>query len=232
MPGATAHQKARATPQVGGRGATAKPAKRAGPDANRTRERILQAATREFADKGLDGARVDEIARTAKANKNMLYHYFGNKEQLFTAVLERAYETIRTMQSDISIRGMAPEEGMRKLVDFTGRIWIEFPEFNRLLSSENLHEAKHVKGSPKIVAMYNPLLETIQELLDRGAESGVFRRGIDPIDLYISISALSAHYTANRHTFEAIFRTKLMTKKRLAQRRDHVADMILRYLRP
>lgn len=232
MPGATAQPKANAAKRRSGRGLAVKAARRPAPDANKTRKRILEAATREFADKGLDGARVDEIARTAEANKNMLYHYFGNKEQLFTAVLERAYETIRSRQGDISIRGMDPEEGMRKLVDFTGRIWIEFPEFNRLLSSENLHEAKHVKASPKIVAMYNPLLETIQELLDRGAESGIFRRGVDPIDLYISISALSAHYTANRHTFEAIFRTKLMTKKRLEQRREHVADMILRYLRP
>lgn len=196
-----------------------------------TRERILEAATREFADKGLDGARVDVIAQASRANKNMLYHYFGNKEKLFTAVLERAYEIIRSRQSDLSIRGMDPEEGMRRLVEFTGRIWIEFPEFGRLLASENLHEAVHVKASPRIVAMYNPLLETIQELLDRGARAGVFRTGIDPVDLYISISALSAYYISHRHTFEAIFRTELMTEARLRRRQSHVTDMVLRYLK-
>jgi TetR/AcrR family transcriptional regulator len=127
---------------------------------------------------------------------------------------------------------MAPEEGMRRLVEFTAKIWIEIPEFNRLLASENLHEARHVKQSRKIIAMYNPLLETIGELLDRGKRLGVFRDGIDPIDLYISVSALSAYYISHHHTFEAIFQTKLMTARRLQQRQKHVVEMVLRYLRP
>lgn len=197
-----------------------------------TKEKILEAATKEFADKGYDGARVDEIARSSCVNKNMLYHYFGNKEQLFTSVLERTYEIIRSRQSDLHIRGMAPEEGMRRLVEFTAKIWIEIPEFNRLLASENLHEARHVKQSRKIIAMYNPLLETINELLKRGKQLGVFRGGIDAIDLYISVSALSAYYISHHHTFEAIFRTKLMTPKRLQQRQKHIVEMVLRYLRP
>src|SRR5690606_26925043 len=157
---------------------------------------------------------------------------FGNKEQLFTAVLERTYEIIRSRQSDLHIRGMAPEVGMRRLIEFTAKIWIEIPEFNRLLASENLHEARHVKRSRKIIAMYNPLLETISELLERGKKLGVFRGGIDPIDLYISISALSAYYISHHHTFEAIFRTKLMGPKRLQQRQRHIVEMVMRYLSP
>ncbi|NYZ13704.1 TetR family transcriptional regulator [Azospirillum sp. RWY-5-1] len=200
-------------------------------DAAATRERILVAATQEFADKGYDGARVDEIIRVSQVNKNSLYHYFGSKEQLFTAVLERVYENIRARQSDLSIRSMSPEEGMRTLVEFTARIWEEVPEYNRLLASENLHEARHVRQSERIVPMYNPLLATICELLKRGEEAGVFRGGIDPVDLYISITALSAHYISHRHTFEAIFKTELMTPARLEQRRRHAADMILRYLK-
>src|SRR3546814_5163827 len=97
------------------------------------------------------------------------------KEQYFTSVLERTYEIIRSRQSDLHIRGMAPEEGMRRLVEFTAKIWIEIPEFNRLLASENLHEARHVKQSRKIIAMYNPLLETIDELLKRRKQVGDFR---------------------------------------------------------
>lgn len=200
-------------------------------DGVETQKKILAAAIREFADKGLDGARVDEIARRSGVNKHMLYHYFGNKEQLFTAVLERLYETIRNRQSDLSIRGMEPEQGMRRLVEFTGQVWIEMPDFLRLLSSENLHEARHVRQSGKIVQKYNPLLETISELLDRGVKKGVFRKGIDPVDLYISISALTAHYVSHRHTLEAIFQTDLLTPKRLQQRLRHATDMILRYVR-
>ncbi|WP_142846749.1 TetR/AcrR family transcriptional regulator [Telmatospirillum sp. J64-1] len=201
-------------------------------DGAATQERILRAATREFADKGYDGARVDEIVRASDVSKNLLYHHFGSKDQLFTAVLERAYETIRARQNDLSIRNMAPEEGMRKLVEFTASIWEEAPEFSRLLASENLHEARHVRQSKRIIPMYDPLMQTLQDLLKRGEEQGVFRKGIDLVDLYISITSLSAHYISNRHTFEAIFGVNLMSPARLQQRKEHAVEIILRYLRP
>lgn len=200
-------------------------------DAAATKARILSAATEEFADKGYDGARVDEITIQSNVNKNSLYHYFGSKEQLFVAVLEQAYRTLRERQSDLSIRGMPPEEGMRRLVEFNAKLWIEMPELIRLLGSENLHEAKHIKQSDEVPQLYNPIMETIQELLKRGAEEGVFRDDVDPVDLYISISALSAYYIAHRHTFEYIFKTKLMTPRRLKQRTGHAADMIVGYLK-
>ena len=206
-----------------------KPAKR---DAAASREKILLAATEEFAENGYDGARVDRIAQRSQLNKNTLYHYFGSKDQLFTAVLERAYSTIRTRQNDLSIRGMTPQEGMRLLVEFTAQIWVETPEFNKLLFSENLHEARHIKQSDLIPKMYNPLMETIRELLDKGEQTGVFRRGIDPVDLYISISALSSHYISHQYTFEAIFKKPLMEEARLRERIEHAVDMVLRYLKP
>jgi TetR/AcrR family transcriptional regulator len=196
----------------------------------KTRDVILKGALTEFAAKGFDGARIDEIALRARVNKNLLYHHFGNKDGLFTALLEQTYDTIRTRQKDLQLRGMDPADGMRKLVLFTGRIWIQFPQFLRLLQSENLNGGRHVRASDEIQKMYNPLLETINDLLERGTRSGLFRKGIDPIDLYISISALTAHYISNAHTFEAIFRRQLMTPQRLRQRLQHAADMVLRYL--
>src|SRR3546814_13611944 len=120
---------------------------------------------------------------------------------------------------------MAAEVGRCLLFDVNANIWIEMPERIRLLASENLHEARQVKQSKVVPQLYNPIMETIEELLKRGAKEGVFREGVDPIDLYISISALSAYYIAHRHTFEYIFKTKLMTPKRLKQReigRAHV----------
>lgn len=195
-----------------------------------SRERILQAAIAEFSAKGLDGARVDRIAAISGANKNMIYHHFGSKENLFIAVLERVYETVRNRQQDLSIRGMEPAEGMRKLIEFTADVWITTPDFVRLLDSENLHEAKHVLKSDKIVGMYNPLQETISELLKKGQDSGSFSVDVDPMDLYISITALSAYYVSHRYTFEAIFQRPLMTPERIAARKAHIADVILRYL--
>ncbi len=196
----------------------------------KTQDTVLRAALAEFAAKGYDGARVDAIALRAGLNKNVLYHHFGSKDELFAAVLERTYETIRTRQKDLKIRGMDPVEGMRKLVTFTGRIWIQYPEFQRLLGSENIMGGRHVRRSARIVRLYNPLFDTINDLLRRGRESGVFRRGVDPIDLYISISSLTAHYITNLHTFEAIFGERLMTPRRIRQRLEHAAGMVLRYV--
>jgi TetR/AcrR family transcriptional regulator len=184
----------------------------------------------EFADKGYDGARVDDIALHGGVNKNLIYHHFGSKDGLFEAVLEYTYEAIRKRQKDLELRHMDPVIGMRKLVIFTGRIWVQLPHFQRLLHSENLHEGRHVRQSSKIPKMYDPLLETIRDLLDRGVASGQFRPNIDPVDLYISITALTAHYIGNRYTFEAIFGKQLMTPKRIRQRFDHAAEMILRYV--
>jgi len=196
-----------------------------------TRTAIMAAATAEFADKGYDGARVDDIAANAGVNKNLIYHHYVNKDGLFTAVLENTYEAIRKRQRDLEIRNADPIAGMRRLVVLTGRIWIQLPAFQRLLHSENLHQGVHVRQSSKIRQIYNPLLETIQDLLDRGVKNGQFRRNIDPIDLYISISALTAHYSSNRYTFEAIFGKRLMTRRRLQRRLDHAAEMVLRYVR-
>jgi TetR/AcrR family transcriptional regulator len=137
---------------------------------------------------------------------------------------------MRARQDDLRLRGMDPVQGMRKLVVFTGRIWIQFPEFLRLLQSENLIGGRHVRASPGIREMYNPLLETINDLLARGTRAKLFRKGIDPIDLYISISALTAHFISNAHTFEAIFGQRLLTPQRLRQRLEHAADMVLAYL--
>jgi TetR/AcrR family transcriptional regulator len=198
----------------------------------KTRETILDGALHEFAEKGFDGARIDEIALRAGVNKNLLYHHYGSKDGLFTALLERTYDTIRRRQKDLQLRGMDPIEGMRKLVVFTGRIWVQFPEFLRLLQSENLNGGRHVRASDEIRRMYDPLLDTIGELLERGAKSGVFRKNVDPIDLYISISALTAHYITNHHTFEALFGQRLMSPQRIRQRLEHAADMVERYLCP
>lgn len=197
----------------------------------KTRETIIDAALAEFSSKGYDGGRVDEIALRAGINKNVLYHHFGNKDDLFTAVLEYTYDAIRSRQKDLQIRGMDPVTGMRRLVIFTGQVWVRFPEFQRVLASENLNQGKHIVTSANIREMYNPLLDTIRDLLARGTAEGLFRDDIDAVDLYISITSLTAHYVSNRYTFEAIFGQRLMTAQRIKQRLEHAAEMVLRYLR-
>lgn len=195
-----------------------------------TRETILKGAMQEFSERGFDGARIDKIALRAGVNKNLLYHHYVNKDGLFSALLEHMYEKIRARQRDLELREKDPIDAIRRLVVFTGKIWVQFPEFLRLLQSENLTGGRHVAVSPKVPSLYEPLLATLQDVLERGSQSGQFRSDVDPVDLYISISALTAHYINNHHTFAAIFGQNLMSPQRIRQRLEHAADMVVAYL--
>ncbi len=215
--------------RVGRRG---RPPAVAEPGQTDARAAILAAATQEFAQKGFDGGRMDDIARIACVSKNSLYYHFGSKDELFLAVLEQVYTIIRSRHNEVSLRDLAPDEAMRKLVRHTASIWIEFPEFGRILASENLQEARHMRHSHAILSMYNPLVDNIRLLLDAGARSGRFRADVNPIDLYISIAALSAYYIAHHHSFDALFHENLMAPERLEERIRHAEEMVLGFLHP
>jgi AcrR family transcriptional regulator len=206
----------------------------AGPprDAEASRARILAAATAEFARHGLSGARVDRIAERAKANKRMLYYYYGGKEALFLTVLEAAYARIRGEEQKLDLTAKPPVEGMRELVTFTWRHFIAHPEFISLLNTENLHRAKHLKRSTRIRSLHSPLIATISDLLARGTRAGVFRAGIDPVQLYVSIAALGYFYLSNAYTLSTIFGRDLTAPKAKEERVAHVVDLVLGALAP
>lgn len=201
-------------------------------DPDGTRERILKAAVAEFAAKGLGGARVDEIAGRAAANKRMLYHYFGNKEDLFLAALESVYADIRLAELTLNLEDLPPLAAMRKLIVFTWDWFLLNPHFVTLLNSENLHRARHMKRSQAIQAMHSPLVELLDGVLRRGAAAGVMRRDVDPMQLYISIAALSYFYFSNIHTLSTIFARDFLSQAERDRRRDHNLEVILGYLRP
>lgn len=212
---------------------TARRAKRPGvKDAERTRVQILEAAAREFARSGLGGARVDRIAAQAGVNVRMLYYYFSSKDELFLAVLERAYGVIREAEKGLALDRAAPEEAVRRLVRFTWDFQLSHPEFITLLNSENLHQGRHLKKSSVVVELHAPLLEMIGRLLERGARAGVFRRDVDPMQLYITIASLGYFYLSNRHTLSVIFRRDLLAPKQRAARVAHMIEVVLGYLRP
>jgi AcrR family transcriptional regulator len=200
-------------------------------DPERTRAAILTAATAEFTAKGLDGARVDDIARRAGINKRMIYHYFGDKEGLYLAVLESTYAAIRTAEIGLNLAARAPVEGMRELVAFTWDYFIAHPEFLSLLATENLHRARYLKQSRRIRELHSPLVGTISELLARGVKAGLFRMGVDPVQLYITIASLGFFYMSNRHTLSTIFGRDLGAADQLQARAEHIADVVLSYLR-
>jgi len=196
----------------------------------RNQERILKAATEEFARFGLGGARVDRIAARAGANKRMLYYYYGNKEDLFLKVLEARYAHIRRAELSLHLLDLDPVQGMRRMVEFTWNYYLKHPEFLTLLNSENLHRGRHLKRSRDIAAMHSPLIALLRDLLIRGERAGKFRKGVDPVQLYISIAGLGYFYLSNRHTLSTIFERDLLAPKSKAERLKHMTELVLGYL--
>ncbi len=201
-------------------------------NAEQTQEAIFAAALAEFAGKGLDGARVDRIAARAGANKRLIYHYFGGKEDLFLAVLERTYAAIRSAERELHLEDLDPVTGMRELVTFSFDYFERNPHFIKLLNNENLHGARHVRRSGEIREMHSPLVSMVADVLERGRESGAFRADVDPVQLYISIAGLGYFYFSNAATLSAIFGRDLVDREAVELRRRHVVEMILSYLRP
>jgi AcrR family transcriptional regulator len=200
-------------------------------DAEATRTRIMVAAKKEFARNGLGGARVDVIADRAKANKRMIYHYFGSKEELFKAVLEEAYLDIRTAEQKLDLETLPAAEALEKLVRFTWDYYLKNPEFITLVNSENLHKARHLKKSEVLKVASRKFVGMVQSLLDRGVEEGVFRPGIDATQLNITIAAIGYYYLTNRHTGSILFERDMMTPEALEARIAFNVDTIMRLVR-
>lgn len=204
----------------------------AGPrDPERTSASILAAAVTEFTEKGYAGARIDSIAEKSGANKRMIYHYFGDKDGLYLAVLESAYIGIRSSETELQLANLEPVEAIEKLVAFTWNYFIEHPEFLSILATENLHRAKFLKKSKKVLQLHSPQVSMISDVLKRGAESGVFRRGVDPIYVYISIASLGIFYLSNRWTLSTIFARDLTAQGEIRAWGQHISAVILGYLR-
>ena len=199
-------------------------------DADRSQQAILDAATAEFAEFGLGGARVDRIAERAEVNKRLIYYYFNNKDDLFLAVLEQTYARIREAEQRLHLADLPPADAVRRLTEFTWNYYLEHPEFLTLLNSENLHRATHLERSERVREMNSPLIRTLGEVLERGRQDGSFRGGVDAVQLYISIAALAYFYLSNNHTLSAIFGRNLMAPKARAERLSHITDVILGYL--
>jgi len=199
-------------------------------DPDATRKRILKAAKAEFARKGLGGARVDDIAARAKSNKRMLYHYFGNKEELFRITLEDAYAEIREAEAQLAIEKDDPITALKRLVRFTWSYYLDNPEFITLVNSENLHKARHIKGSKRFNELSRPFVGRMQALLKRGAEQGLFRKELDPVQVNITIAAIGYYYLTNRFTGAIVFERDLMDKRALEQRLDFNIKTMLRVI--
>jgi len=196
-------------------------------DPDQTRRNILDAARIEFADKGLAGARVDEIAARTATTKRMIYYYFASKEGLYAAVLEEMYGGIRDTEAGLDLDSLAPLPALQRLVEATFDYHAAHPAFVRLVAVENIHSGRHLRLAPAIVARNEAVIRTLRGLLERGVAAGVFRAGIDAVDLHLLISGFCFYRVSNRHTLGALFGRDLTAPAAVAaQRRMQVAAVL------
>jgi AcrR family transcriptional regulator len=199
-------------------------------DAERTKADILAVATREFSDRGYAGARINEIADKTSTTKRMIYYYFGGKEQLYIAVLEKAYGLIRTLEQRLDVEHLDPVEAIRELAGLTFDHHESHPDFIRLVSIENIHRAQHLARSQVLTGLATPAVGVLDAILTRGREAGVFRDDVDALDVHQVISAYCVFRTANRHTFGAIFGRDMLDPARRDHQRRVLGDLVVSFL--
>lgn len=199
-------------------------------DAERSKQDILAIATEEFAANGLSGSRVDEIAERTRTSKRMIYYYFGGKEGLYQAVLEKAYSDIRTLESRSNLDDLEPREALRKLIELTFDYDETHPHFISLVSVENIHQARHLSGMKTIKEMNQTVIRTLADILERGRKQGEFRSDLDPVDVHLMISAFCFFRVSNRHTFGAIFERDLSDPKLRKRHKRMITEAIEQYV--
>ena len=200
-------------------------------DPQRTMAGILEVAMAEFAEKGLDGARIDAIAAATRTSKRMIYYYFGSKEGLYLAVLEESYRRMRSIEGDLHLEDLPPEDALRRLVGFTFDHHYGNQDYIRLVMSENMQRGVYLAQSRNIQQLNVPAIEAIRKLYERGLAQGIFRSGLDPVDIHASISALTFFNVSNQHTFGLIFKLDIAATLVLTTRRDNIIEMIVRFVR-
>jgi len=205
--------------------------KKSDPNRAPSDEVLLEAAGEVFAERGLEGARVDDIARRAGVNKQLVYHYFENKDGLYAAVLEHVYSRIRQREQELDLSRFPAEEAMRRLIEFSFDYLAEHPDFVSLIADENAHRGRHLQSSTRVEAVNRPIVDLIGETLKRGEADGVFRKGLDPLHVYLSIAGMAFFYFANSHTLSRIFNRELRSPEAVAERRAHLVDFALNAIR-
>ena len=199
-------------------------------DPEATKRNIISIATKEFAEKGLSGARVDEIAERTRTSKRMLYYYYKNKEGIYIAVLEHAYHKMRDIDQ-IDTDGLAPDEALRRIVSVSFMHHVNNPNYVRLIMNENLHHGKYIRKSANISDSNSRIISILTEIIKSGQKIGIFREAIDPIDLHMTISALCFSYVSNKYTFGTLFRTDMDSAKAIEKRREDVVNTVLASVR-
>jgi AcrR family transcriptional regulator len=200
------------------------------PDANRSQ--ILAAATDEFSSRGFKGASMDAIAARTSTTRALINYYFGSKEALYLAVLERVYSEIREAERRLDLDHLPPVEAIRRIVEFTYNYYVDHEDFVRLVVAENQARGRHMEKFTSMRTVNRPIIDTLSAVIARGQAEHVFRRDIDAVDVHMAIAALGMFNVTNQYTFGSIFQRAMGAKGDVARRRGMVVEMVLRWLKP
>ena len=198
------------------------------PEANRAR--IVKAAIDEFASRGFKGASMDDIAARTDTKRALINYYFGSKEKLYLAVLERVYAEIREAERLIDFDHLPPVEAISRIVEFTYNYYVKHENFVRLVVAENQARGRHMKKSATMKTLNRPIIDTLGGVIARGQAEGIFRQDVDAIDVHMTIAALGMFNVTNQFTFGAIFQRAMGAKGDVARRRRMVVDVVLSWL--
>lgn len=200
-------------------------------DPERTKAEILRVAIQEFGEKGLAGARIDAIAAATHTSKRMIYYYFGSKDGLYLAALERSYSDVRDAELQLHLDDMDPETALRCLVTVMFDHHLNNENYIRIVMSENMNRGRYLAQSATIQGLNRPAITLLRKIYDRGVADGIFRPGLDATDIHASIAALNFFNVSNHHTFGLIFKQDNRSPAYAAKRRENIVQMILRYVR-
>lgn len=191
-------------------------------------DELVDIATAEFVEKGLAGARIDEIA--GKSTKRKIYYYFGGKDELYRAVLERAYRRVRSSETTVDVDSGTAASALRRLIEHDVRYHSEHPELVRLVMNENIHRAEHLTQIEGLRDGNHQVIELLARILARGEAEGSFRPGIEPVELHMNLTALAFYNVSNQFTFGHNFGVDMSSPAAIDRRATQVADIILAWV--
>lgn len=195
-----------------------------------TRRKILAAAESEFSEKGIWGARIDAIAKSAGVNKRMIYEHYESKEKLYKTILERVYLRLAEYERENYIKNLPPDEAIKNIVEVSFSFLESNPTFVRILMWENLNNARYLEASVAS-QIKNPTINYIREELRLGKEMGIFSKDVDEEQMIISLLNFEFSYFSNIHTLSGVLKTNLSDAAEIRKRSSFVSEMLIKYLK-
>lgn len=192
-----------------------------------TLKRILAAARQAFSDKGLAGARIEDIAQDAGVTKQLIHHYYGTKEGLFIAVLDEASDSIMSELLGLEVESLAPAQALQRLLHHFFDQYAQDPLMGSLaLEGIRYHDAHHTPRN-HFLEQAPRLVNKLDGILQRGAESGVFRQGLDARLFLATAALITTGWFTNRYSTSALTGLETYSEDGLRVWRKHCADFVL-----